>query len=248
MRCKGFLFDLDGTLVDSLPAVERAWSNWARRHGLSPEEVLAFIHGKQAITSLRHFMAGKSEADIAAEFTRLEHIEATETEGITALPGAIALLNHLNKAGIPWAIVTSGSMPVARARHKIAGLPAPEVFVTAERVKRGKPEPDAYLLGAQLLGLAPQECVVVEDAPAGVLSGLAAGCHVIAVNAPADTPRLNEVDLVLHSLEQITRPNSQMAMLLFSETPDHDLAPSRRGFFMAESSYPPQLTRISCER
>lgn len=154
----------------------------------------------------------------------------------------------MNKAGIPWAIVTSGSMPVARARHKIAGLPAPEVFVTAERVKRGKPEPDAYLLGAQLLGLAPQECVVVEDAPAGVLSGLAAGCHVIAVNAPADTPRLNEVDLVLHSLEQITRPNSQMAMLLFSETPDHDLAPSRRGFFMAESSYPPQLTRISCER
>ena len=110
------------------------------------------------------------------------------------LPGAIALLNHLNKAGIPWAIVTSGSMPVARARHQIAGLPAPEVFVTAERVKRGKPEPDAYLLGAQLLGLAPQECVVVEDAPAGVLSGLAAGCHVIAVNAPADTPRLNEVD------------------------------------------------------
>ena len=200
MRCKGFLFDLDGTLVDSLPAVERAWSNWARRHGLSPEEVLAFIHGKQAITSLRHFMAGKSEADIAAEFTRLEHIEATETEGITALPGAIALLNHLNKAGIPWAIVTSGSMPVARARHKIAGLPAPEVFVTAERVKRGKPEPDAYLLGAQLLGLAPQECV-------------AAGCHVIAVNAPADTPRLNEVDLVLHSLEQITvtkQPNGDV--------------------------------------
>lgn len=195
MRCKGFLFDLDGTLVDSLPAVERAWSNWARRHGLSPEEVLAFIHGKQAITSLRHFMAGKSEADIAA------------------LPGAIALLNHLNKAGIPWAIVTSGSMPVARARHKIAGLPAPEVFVTAERVKRGKPEPDAYLLGAQLLGLAPQECVVVEDAPAGVLSGLAAGCHVIAVNAPADTPRLNEVDLVLHSLEQITvtkQPNGDV--------------------------------------
>lgn len=173
----------------------------------------SIFEGKQAITSLRHFMAGKSEADIAAEFTRLEHIEATETEGITALPGAIALLSHLNKAGIPWAIVTSGSMPVARARHKIAGLPAPEVFVTAERVKRGKPEPDAYLLGAQLLGLAPQECVVVEDAPAGVLSGLAAGCHVIAVNAPADTPRLNEVDLVLHSLEQITvtkQPNGDV--------------------------------------
>lgn len=144
----------------------------------------------------------------------------------------------MNKAGIPWAIVTSGSMPVARARHKVAGLPAPEVFVTAERVKRGKPEPDAYLLGAQLLGLAPQECVVVEDAPAGVLSGLAAGCHVIAVNAPADTPRLNEVDLVLHSLEQITVTKQPMAMLLFSETPDHDLAPSRRGFLWQNQVIP----------
>lgn len=84
--------------------------------------------------------------------------------------------------------------------------------MTAERVKRGKPEPDAYLLGAQLLGLR-RRSVVVEDAPAGVLSGLAAGCHVIAVNAPADTPRLNEVDLVLHSLEQITvtkQPNGDV--------------------------------------
>ncbi|XNM45146.1 sugar phosphatase [Escherichia coli] len=187
--------------MDSLPAVERAWSNWARRHGLAPEEVLAFIHGKQAITSLRHLWRADQRL-ILPPSLRVWSASRTETEGITALPGAIALLSHLNKAGIPWAIVTSGSMPVARARHKIAGLPAPEVFVTAERVKRGKPEPDAYLLGAQLLGLAPQECVVVEDAPAGVLSGLAAGCHVIAVNAPADTPRLNEVDLVLHSLEQ----------------------------------------------
>lgn len=213
MRCKGFLFDLDGTLVDSLPAVEQAWSNWARSYGLVPEEVLAFIHGKQAITSLRHFMPGKSEAEIAAEFTRLEQIESTETAGITALPGAMALLNHLNECAIPWAIVTSGTMPVARARHRVSALPSPEVFVTAERVKRGKPEPDAYLLGAQLLGLSPQECVVVEDAPAGILSGLAAGCKVIAVNEPADTPRLNEVDRVVNSLEKISvtkQPNGDV--------------------------------------
>ncbi len=216
VQCKGFLFDLDGTLVDSLPAVERAWCNWADRFGLDHAEVLGFIHGKQAITSLRHFMVGKSEAEIAVEFTRLEQIEATETAGITALPGAVELLNHLNKADIPWAIVTSGSMPVARARHRVAGLPAPEVFVTAERVKRGKPEPDAYLLGAQLLGLAPQECAVVEDAPAGVLSGLTAGCHVIAVNAPADTPRLDEVDFSLTSLEHISvtkQPNGNVVVV-----------------------------------
>lgn len=213
MRCKGFLFDLDGTLVDSLPAVEQAWSNWAKSHGLTPQEVLAFIHGKQAITSLCHFMPGKSEAEIAAEFTRLEQIESTETAGITALPGAVALLNHLNKSAIPWAIVTSGTMPVARARHRVSQLPSPEVFVTAERVKRGKPEPDAYLLGAQLLGLSPHECVVVEDAPAGILSGLAAGCKVIAVNAPADTPRLNEVNRIVNSLEQISvikQPNGDV--------------------------------------
>lgn len=203
VKCKGFLFDLDGTLVDSLPAVERAWINWAERFDISPQEVLGFIHGKQAITSLRHFMAGASEEEIQQEFYRLEKIEAADTDGVIALPGAVELLTHLNEAGIPWAIVTSGSVPVAAARRLAGGLPEPEVFVTAERVARGKPEPDAYLLGAQLLGLEPEECVVVEDAPAGVLSGLAAGCHVIAVNAPQDTPRLEHMDYVLRSLSEL---------------------------------------------
>ncbi len=203
MLCKGFLFDLDGTLVDSLPAVERAWCNWADRFGIAHDEVLNFIHGKQAITSLRHFMQGRSEDEIAAEFTRLEGIEASDTTGIIALPGAVALLTHLDALDIPWAIVTSGSMPVARARHQAAGLPSPQVFVTAEQVKRGKPEPDAYLLGAQLLGLPAEHCVVVEDASAGILSGLAAGCHVISVNAPENAPRLDEVDFVLQSLEAL---------------------------------------------
>lgn len=201
---KGFLFDLDGTLVDSLPVVERSWCGWADRFGISHDEVLDFIHGKQAITSLRHFMPDRSEDEIQAEFRRLEHIEATDTDGVTALPGAVALLEHLNALDIPWAIVTSGSMPVAAARRETAGLPEPKVFVTAERVARGKPEPDAYLLGAQLLGLAPEECVVVEDAPAGILSGLAAGSDVIAVNAPSSTPRLDEVDLQLATLTELT--------------------------------------------
>ncbi|MBV7406241.1 sugar phosphatase [Enterobacter sp. ENT03] len=203
MLCKGFLFDLDGTLVDSLPAVERAWCNWADRFGIAHDEVLNFIHGKQAITSLRHFMKGRSEEEIAAEFTRLEGIEASDTTGIIALPGAVALLKHLDALEIPWGIVTSGSMPVARARHQAAGLPSPKVFVTAEQVKRGKPEPDAYLLGAQLLGLPAENCVVVEDASAGILSGLAEGCHVISVNAPENSPRLDEVDFVLQSLEAL---------------------------------------------
>jgi sugar-phosphatase len=203
VHCKGFLFDLDGTLVDSLPIVVRSWCHWADRHGLAHDDVLNFIHGKLAVASIRHFLPGKSEAEIQAEFTYLENIEATDTDGIVPLPGALALLNQLNEAGIPWAIVTSGTRPVAHARHKAAGLPTPEVFITAERVKRGKPEPDPYLLGAELLGLSPQACAVVEDAGAGVLSGLAAGCHVIAVNVPASAPRLQEADFILTSLEQL---------------------------------------------
>ena len=192
MQCKGFLFDLDGTLVDSLPVVERSWCKWGDRFGIPHDEILGFIHGKQAITSIRHFMPGRSEEDIQAEFRFLEQIEATDIDGIVALPGALNLLNTLNEAGIPWAIVTSGSIPVAHARHRAAGLPMPKVFVTAEQVKKGKPAPDAYLLGAELL-----------DAPAGLLSGLAAGCRTIAVNVPADAPRLDEADLVLATLESL---------------------------------------------
>ncbi|MCO7260574.1 sugar phosphatase [Dickeya zeae] len=203
MECKGFLFDLDGTLVDSLPAVERAWSNWAIDHDIAPQTVLDFIHGKQAITSLRHFLAGASEETIQREFVELEQVEATDTAGIVAMPGAQALLTRLDELDIPWAIVTSGTVPIAHARHREAGLSAPREFITAEQVARGKPNPDAYLLGAERLGLSPAECVVVEDAPAGVLSGLAAGCKVIAVKAPADTPRLDEVDAALSSLEQL---------------------------------------------
>lgn len=217
MQCKGFLFDLDGTLVDSLPVVERSWCTWADRFGIPHDEVLNFIHGKQAITSLRHFLPGRSEEEIQAEFRYLETVEAQDTDGITALPGAVALLTQLDNAGIPWAIVTSGSVPVAHARHRAGGLPEAKIFVTAERVRHGKPAPDAYLLGAELLGLAPQECAVVEDAPAGLLSGLSAGCRTIAVNVPADAPRLDEADFVLTSLEDlilVRQPDGNVSVTL----------------------------------
>lgn len=210
MSYSGFLFDLDGTLVDSLPAVERAWRNWGARHGIAADEILSFIHGKQAITSLRHFMAGQPEAAIQAEFRALEQNEAQDTAGVQALPGAHALLTRLDALCIPWAIVTSGSVPVARARHTAAGLPQPAVFITAEQVEKGKPEPDAYLLGAKKLGLAAESCVVVEDAPAGILSGLNARCAVIAVNAPAATPRLADTLMQLTTLDAlVVTPSAQ---------------------------------------
>lgn len=128
-------------------------THWAERRGVNPQAVLDFIHGKQAITSLRHFMPGESEAEIQREFELLEQAEAQDTDGVRALPGAIVLLERLNALGIPWAIVTSGSVPVAGARRRAGGLPQPEVFITAEQVKHGKPQPDAYLLGAERPGL-----------------------------------------------------------------------------------------------
>lgn len=151
MKCKGFLFDLDGTLVDSLPVVERSWINWAKRQGINPQQVLAFIHGKQAITSLRHFMPDADAARLQEEFEWLEELESRDTEGVVAMPGAAELIATLQALQLPWGIVTSGSVPVAYARCKAAGLPKPAVFITAEQVQRGKPEPDAYLLGAQKL-------------------------------------------------------------------------------------------------
>jgi len=203
VKYRGFLFDLDGTLVDSLPAVNRAWSSWGARHGLAAQQVLDYIHGKPAINSLRHFMAGQSEAAIQAEFRWLEQLEAEDTAGVQAIAGAHALLTTLNALDIPWAIVTSGSIPVAHARHKAAGLPLPEVFITAEDIKFGKPNPEPYLLGAERLGLSAPECVVVEDAPAGIIAGLEAGSAVVAVNPPADAPRLSEVALQVENLQPL---------------------------------------------
>jgi len=204
LKAKGFLFDLDGTLVDSLPAVERAYSNWAESKGLNVDEVLDFIHGKQSITTIRHFMPNASDEEHQAELKRMEQIESSDVSGVRALPGVVSILNQLNDQRIPWAIVTSGTIPVAYARHAACQLSRPDIFITAELVKRGKPQPDPYLLGAEKLGLKPEECVVVEDALAGVMSGLAAGCQVLAVNAPLPEDVARDVHLSVASLEDIT--------------------------------------------
>lgn len=203
LTAKGFLFDLDGTLADSLHVVERAWLAFARRIGADEEEVKQFIHGKPAVESIRHFLPDADSAEIATQLAWVTEQEIRESGEVTDLPGAKALLLRLQSLGIPWAIVTSGSVAIARPRHTAAGLPEPDAWVTADNITRGKPHPEPYLLGAEKLGLAPQDCFVFEDATAGLLSGLDAGCKVIAVHVPPGTPRTDELALQVSSLTQL---------------------------------------------
>lgn len=204
LKAKGFLFDLDGTLADSLAVVERCWCLFGKEIGVSPEEIISYIHGKPALTSLRHFMPEASEDEIMSRFRWLEKMEASDTEGVVALPGAVALLTRLEELGVPWAIVTSGTVPIAHGRQKASGLPEPKHWVTFEKVSKGKPDPEPFLLGAQSLDLDPKDCIAFEDAQAGIYSALDAGCQVVAVHAPESMPRRQQIDAIISSLTQIS--------------------------------------------
>lgn len=192
---KGLLFDLDGTLVDSIPCVTRAWSKWAESKRLDPDYVMSRIHGRPAIDSIAELMNAPATSDaVKAEFNYLEHYEATNTEGTVALAGAVELLNGLDELNIPWAIVTSGTLPVATARIKAANLPKPKVLITPEVLSQGKPHPEPYLRGAKELGLEAKDCVCFEDAVAGLNSGIAAGCMTVAVLSHAKKEELPKAD------------------------------------------------------
>ena len=177
---RGLLFDLDGTLVDSIAAVDRSWRTWSTEFGLDPDYVVPRIHGRRAVDSIA--LLGP-QLDQAAAFARLEHLEATDTDGVVALPGALAFVESLKD--IPWGIVTSGSQPIAVPRLRAGGITAPEVFITAEQIAHGKPHPEAFLAGAQRLNIPPSEIIAFEDTLAGVRSAKAAGMRVVGVTDEA---------------------------------------------------------------
>lgn len=174
--CDALLFDLDGVLIDSSPAIVRNWQKWADRHNIDMAAIMRVMHGVRSVETIRQ-VAPHLDAD--AEAAWLTAVEVTDTEGVMAMPGARQLL-----AALPvdaWTIVTSGSRDLAQARLRTAALPIPTQLVTADDVTQGKPAPEPYLSGARRLGLAPARCLVIEDAPAGVQAGRSAGMQVLSI-------------------------------------------------------------------
>src|SRR5579863_5825170 len=176
IECRGILFDMDGVLVDSTPAVARVWTAWALQHGMEPNDVVRRAHGRPSISTVRELLP---DGDHQAENDEIERREIEDVDGVIALPGAAELLTTL--APDRWAVVTSATRALAEIRIRAGGLPLPKNFVTVDDITHGKPNPEPYLKGAQLLGLAPAACVVMEDAPAGIRAGKAAGARVVAL-------------------------------------------------------------------
>jgi sugar-phosphatase len=201
-RAQAVLVDLDGTLVDSEAPVRRAWSVFARRHGLELEEVHRFAQGRPSRETVRLLVP---HADHAAEARMVEDSEVTDTRGVRALPGAAEVLSDAR----PLAIVTSCSTALAQARLRAAGLPVPEVLVSSDGLERGKPDPTCFLTAAERLRADPARCVVLEDAPAGIRAGRAAGALVVAVRTTHGDEELHEADAIVDDLAALARGSGQ---------------------------------------
>jgi mannitol-1-/sugar-/sorbitol-6-phosphatase len=187
IQCGGLLFDLDGVLADSTPAVARVWTIFANKYGFDPEETVRRAHGRPSMATIQELLPS---ANHIAENAVLERMEIEDIEDVVALPGAAELLHAL--PADKWTVVTSCTRALALVRLRAAGLPIPAQMVTSNDIVNGKPSPEPYLKGAELLGLAAADCVVVEDAPAGIRSGKAAGARVIAVQTTERDSLLRE--------------------------------------------------------
>jgi sugar-phosphatase len=185
---RAILSDLDGVLVDSQAAIMRAWHTWGAQNGIAREAIDGIVHGRPSREVIRTIAP---HLDAVAEAHTVEALEVDDVEGIVALPGAHALF----ACHEPVAVVTSGTLPLATARLRTVGLPVPAVLVTPERLSRGKPDPEGYLLAARELGFEPADCVVFEDAPAGVEAGRAAGMHVVGITTTHDPAELGAHEL-----------------------------------------------------
>lgn len=182
-RAAALLLDMDGTLVDSHSVVERLWTQWSLDHDIDPARTLSVIHGRQGQDSMALLLPDRPVEVNLAENRELLAAETAQTEGVVAIAGAARLLAELE--GLPHALVTSATQDLAQARMDAAGLPMPSLAITAEAVARSKPDPEGFVAAADALGVAPEDCIVVEDSANGIAAGLAAGMRVIGVGAHA---------------------------------------------------------------
>ncbi|MBA2926037.1 HAD family hydrolase [Pseudomonas sp. P7] len=185
---RAFLFDMDGTLLNSIAAAERVWGNWAERHGLDVAAFLTTIHGARAIDTITRQALPGVDPQVEAQW--ITDAEINDVEGVVAIPGAVEFLNSV--PGDQWALVTSAPKALALRRLQAAGIAPPAVLITAEDVAIGKPSPACYELGAQRLGVPVQDCLVFEDATVGIRAGEAAGADVLVVTSTHLKPMLTE--------------------------------------------------------
>ncbi|MEE7449586.1 glycerol-3-phosphatase [Methylobacterium radiotolerans] len=178
------LFDMDGTIISSIASAERIWSRWAEAHGLDVATFLPTIHGVQSVETIRRL--NLPGIDPVAEAAAITEAEMADVDDVVAIPGARAFLEALPRDR--WAIVTSAPRQLAERRLAAAGMPVPDLLVAAEDVARGKPAPDCFLMAAERLGVAASDCLVFEDAPAGIRAAEAAGAGVVVVTATHREP------------------------------------------------------------
>ena len=214
LAASALLFDLDGVLVDSTASVEHHWREWATGHGLDVAKILAVVHGRRAIDTIRE---QAPHLDAERELATLAASEAATTIGVVAIPGAARLLASLPSSR--WTIVTSGTELVATARLRAAALPTPPLMVTADRVTRGKPDPEGYLAAASALGTHPASCIVVEDAPAGVEAARRAGMRCIALTTTHRREKLSGATVVVPDLRAISVAHDPAIGLALTITP-----------------------------
>jgi mannitol-1-/sugar-/sorbitol-6-phosphatase len=207
--CAAILFDLDGVLCDSTRQVDREWRDWAARKGVDGDAIMAIAHGVRSLEVIRRVAPHlNAEAEAAA----LEDHEAHDQSGVRVMPGALELVSSIPSGC--WGVVTSGSRMLATNRLPYCGLPVPEVLVTSDEVVHGKPDPEPYRRGAERMGLRPADCLVIEDAPAGIESAHAAGMKVIGLASTYMPEKLTEADAVVLALGRIRVTSNGAARLL----------------------------------
>ena len=194
-RIHAILFDMDGTIVDSDAAVERAWTTWSQEYGADLATVLQVSHGAPADSTVRYTFPDLDEADVLVRSSRQLALQYADFADIVPTPGAYELIATLAALSIPWAVVTSADTELAAVRLAAAGITAPEL-VTVDQLSAGKPDPEGYRVAAQRLGVDPSHCLVVEDAAVGVRAGRAAGAMVAGLKGV-------EADLALGDLHEL---------------------------------------------